>query len=246
MQGDFELFRKKFGSPTDIGADRVNVLRDFLSMYLPRCYGLGNGEIIDTHGSRSGQVDIIVCNQFHPYTYNQEGLGLFLAEGVDWAIEVKSNLATKLEEGMLQIKRIKALRKQPVRGEIPSPRPDVIERMNISCLLFGYDSPSIATLRKNIKRIASNRGISEHDLPNAVVALNKGLVLNIPRGDSRMGIMLDVMWTHGIIGVDLKEDTLFQMLIALSERLTHTMEDSRIILRYASFPEGTRIYSDKE
>lgn len=245
MQADFELSRKKFGSPVDIGADRVNILKDFLTKYLPRYYGFGNGEIIDSHGNRSGQVDIIVCNQFHPFTYNEEGLGLFLAEGVDWAIEVKSNLATELTQGMLQVKQVKGLRKEPAKGDMAYSSSSILHRNQIPCLLFGYQSSSIGTLRNTIKRLASQLGLSKEEMPDAVVALNKGIVFNMSEGDS-LEIVASGVRRYGIIGAELKEDTLFQMLVFLSEHGPNIIYQSPIILRYATFPTKASMYLDEQ
>ena len=138
MQTDFELSRKKFGSPVDIGADRVNILKDFLSKYFPRCHGFGNGEIVDTYGNMSGQVDIIICNEFHPFTYNEEGFGLFLAEGVDWAIEVKSDLATELKQGLTQVKRTKVLKKSPRVGDEAFSSSTILHRNQIPFFYLFY------------------------------------------------------------------------------------------------------------
>jgi len=243
MQMDFELSRKKYGSPVDIGADRVAILKDFLVNYLPRYYGFGNGEIIDTDGNRTGQVDIIVCNQYHPFTYNEEGLGLFLAEGVDWAIEVKSNLATELKHGMLQVKRIKGLKKKPAKGDMVYAHPKILNKNNICCLIFGYDSPSIGTLRDNVKQIASQQGLSEEEMPDAVVALNKGIVFPLSEGDP-LYIEVEGVKRYGIIGVDMKDDTLFEMLLFLSEHAPHIVYQSPIISRYSASRTKYPMYLD--
>lgn len=245
MQVDFELSREKFGSPVDIGTDRVNILKDFLANYLPRYFGFGNGEIIDTYDSRSGQVDIILCNQFHPFTYNEEGLGLFLAEGVDWAIEVKSNLTTELEKGMLQVRRIKGLKKKPQEGDMARSSTSIIHRNQIPCLLFGYESPSIGTLRDNIKQLVSRLQLSKDEIPDAVVVLNKGIIFNISEGDS-LKIEVGGNRKYGIVGMELKEDTLFEMLRFLSEYMPQMVYQRPIISRYAPSPMKAPTYFDQE
>jgi len=245
MQVDFELSRKKFGSPVDIGTDRVNILKDFLAKYLPRSFGFGNGEIIDTYGNKSGQVDIILCNQYHPFTYNEEGLGLFLAEGVDWAIEVKSNLTTELKQGMLQVKRTKGLKKKPLKGDMAYSSSSVLHRNQIPCLLFGYQASSIGTLRDNIKHLALEMQLSNEEIPDAVVVLNQGIVFNISEENS-FTIEVAGKKKYGIVGVELKEDTLFQVLIFLSEHMPRMIYQSPIISRYATFPMKAPTYFDQE
>jgi len=244
IQADFDLSRKKYGSPNDIGADRVNILQDFLVKYLPRYYGFGNGEIVDTHDNRSGQVDIIICNQYHPFTYNKEGLGLFLVEGIDWAIEVKSNLSSELEQGLLQVQKIKRLKKHPQTGDMAFSSSSAIHRNQVPCLLFGYQSPSIGPLRDNVKRLVVKLGLTEEELPDAVVALNKGIVFNTYEGDS-IYVVIDGIKRYGKIGVELKDDTLFYTLVFLSEHTPHTLYQNPIILRYATFPSKTIVHHDK-
>ena len=39
--------------------------RDFLSAYLPRGLSVGQGEVIDTHDGRSGQVDVVIADSDH-------------------------------------------------------------------------------------------------------------------------------------------------------------------------------------
>ena len=244
MQEDFELSRKKFGSSVDIGADRVNILKDFLTKYFSRRHGFGNGEIVDTYGNMTGQVDIIICNEFHPFTYNEEGFGLFLAEGVDWAIEVKSDLATELKKGLAQVKRIKVLKKNPRQGDEAFSSSTILHRNQIPCLLFGYKSPSIGTLRDNIKRIASRLKLSREEMPDAVVVLNEGIVYNLSEEDP-VKIEVDGDKKYGIVGIEFKEDTLSEMLIFLSEHMPQMRFQSPIITRYTDFPKKAPTYCDE-
>jgi hypothetical protein len=245
MQDDFGLSKKKFGSSVDVGADRVNILKDFLTKYLPRYYGFGNGEITDAYGNQTGQVDIIICNEFHPYTYNAEGFGLFLVEGVDWAIEVKSNLTTELKEGMLQIKRIKGLKKEPTKGSMVFSSGSVLRRKQVSCILFGYDSPPIDKLSDKIKQLVSQLELSTEEIPDAIVSLNKGIVFNVFEGDP-LKIEVNDVKRYGIIGAKLEEDTLFEMLAFLSTHAPHIIYQHPIILRYGANLNEVPLYFGQE
>jgi len=61
--------RETFKHSGNKGISNENYFADFLRKYLPRKYEIGNGEIIDSYGNRSGQTDIIIVNEDHPFTF---------------------------------------------------------------------------------------------------------------------------------------------------------------------------------
>lgn len=40
--------------------------RDVLKLFLPQLYDVGHGEIINSSGDGTGQIDIVITNQYHP------------------------------------------------------------------------------------------------------------------------------------------------------------------------------------
>jgi len=81
------------------GREREQFIDSFLSRVLPPGYRFGSGDVIDTFGSRSGQVDVVVEFTFLPSLPALVGsTRLYLAEGVAAIVEVKSNLAKQWEE----------------------------------------------------------------------------------------------------------------------------------------------------
>ena len=81
MLARLEETRSRFAHPGNKG-DAVEIaFRDFLRKHLPRRFDVGHGEVIDTNGHRSGQVDVVVMNEHHPFTYPPEDAGLFFIEG---------------------------------------------------------------------------------------------------------------------------------------------------------------------
>jgi hypothetical protein len=95
MRHKLEVVRAKFAHSGNKGTDTETVLREFLRSYLPRRYGVGHGEIVDSFGSRSAQTDIVVVTDEHPFTFTGDEPGLFFVEGVFTAGEVKSVLTTQ-------------------------------------------------------------------------------------------------------------------------------------------------------
>jgi hypothetical protein len=51
------------------GSAAEDAFRDFLARHLPRRFDVGHGEVVDTHGARSGQVDVIVSNEDQPFRH---------------------------------------------------------------------------------------------------------------------------------------------------------------------------------
>lgn len=81
------------------GREREQFIDLFLARVLPPGYRFGSGDAIDSHGCRSGQLDVVVEHSFLP---SLPALGgstrLYLAEGIAAVIEVKSDLAKQWKE----------------------------------------------------------------------------------------------------------------------------------------------------
>jgi hypothetical protein len=73
----------------------------FLSQVFPPPFRFGQGDVTDTAGRRSGQLDVVVEYPLLPslpVVGNQASSRLYLAEGIAAAIEVKSNVASQWSE----------------------------------------------------------------------------------------------------------------------------------------------------
>jgi hypothetical protein len=84
------------------GHERAQFIDAFLSEVLPAIYRFGTGDATDSHGNRSGQLDVVIEHPFSP-TLPVVGAGqsrLYLAEGVAAVLEVKSDLAGQWAEAV--------------------------------------------------------------------------------------------------------------------------------------------------
>lgn len=90
------------GSPmsaTTKGDERAQFINKFLSKVMPPTYRFGSGDVTDSKGNLSGQLDIVIEYPFAPSLPLGDGESrLYLAEGVAAAIEVKSDVASQWEE----------------------------------------------------------------------------------------------------------------------------------------------------
>ena len=214
----FKEAREKYKTPEDIAQHREDAFRNFLKEFLPPSYMLGKGEIIDSMGNRSSQVDIIVCNQYHPFTISNSGRGLFFAEGVVCAIEIKSDLSNKeeIKRALLQVQSIKRLERKPSGDLIFGSEYDSERMTRIPTIIFTYQSPSLYTLKINIKELHEELEMPTEETLDAVVSLEKGIIYNIK--DERDKLMITVKGERklGLVGVEHKEGTLKTSLLYLS------------------------------
>jgi hypothetical protein len=98
------------------GRERDEVVHKYLEKVLPPIYRFGTGDITDTHGRRSGQLDVVIEYGFAPSLPIAGGATtrLYLAEGVAAAIEVKSDMAGQWSEVENTARQLSALHQTPV------------------------------------------------------------------------------------------------------------------------------------
>jgi len=87
--------RETFKHSGNKGTTNENDFGDFVKQYLTRRLEIGNGEVIDSFGNRSGQADIVIVNEDHPFTFTPNRPGLFFIEGVLSIGEIKTVLTTQ-------------------------------------------------------------------------------------------------------------------------------------------------------
>lgn len=80
------------GHRTSIGKAREVLVEDVLKTFLPDAIGYGSGEVLHKSGMRSKQIDVILYDRRFPRFELPGAPGVYLAEGVIAAIEVKSVL----------------------------------------------------------------------------------------------------------------------------------------------------------
>ncbi|SCX89177.1 hypothetical protein SAMN05660668_00671 [Pseudobutyrivibrio sp. AR14] len=103
------------GTPQEVADRSEGYVRDFFRKYFPFPNRIVKGNIVDTRGIRSNSIDCIILNPSHPYTVDSKNnsASIILADGVDFAIEVKSKLKSKseIERTLEQIRSVKKLRR---------------------------------------------------------------------------------------------------------------------------------------
>jgi hypothetical protein len=129
------------------GKEREQFIELFLSRILPPGYRFGSGDIIDTSGHRSGQLDVVVEFTFLPSLPALTGpTRLYLAEGVAAVVEVKSDLAKQWGEVEATAKALRPLERI---FQVPGFRPYGPTSKNIPLFAVGYTGwRQLETVRK--------------------------------------------------------------------------------------------------
>ncbi|SRR6266404_380443 len=81
--------------PVLLGDAREALVQGVLSRILPNAYEIGRGQLIDSYGKRSNQIDIVIARRDSPALTLASGAKVFLIESVIATIEVKSHLKPK-------------------------------------------------------------------------------------------------------------------------------------------------------
>jgi hypothetical protein len=104
--------RETFTHSGNKGTTVEDALSKVVREYLPRRLDITNGEIIDSCGNRSGQADLIIVNEDHPFTISStRGPSLCFIEGVSAVGEIKSVLtSTELRNVLRNSVKYKKLR----------------------------------------------------------------------------------------------------------------------------------------
>ena len=176
--------RTKFDHRGDRGTAGVEVpFREFLAEYLPRALAVGQGEIIDTSDRRSGQVDVVIADIDHPFTFTPSEPGLFLIEGVTAAGEVKAVLtSTELDGALANAARFKALEAAHQAGNMIHASPSDVARFynHRPYFLMAFESQlTIATVAERVAEYASEHSVTVFD---AVFLLDRGWAIDFGDG----------------------------------------------------------------
>lgn len=235
MKLAFEEASKKYKTPDDIAQHREEIVMQFLKEYFPPTYKFGKGEIVDSNGNRSGQIDVVICNPYHPFTIAESGMGLFFAEGIACTIEVKSDLSDKgeLERGLRQISNVKRLQRKPMQGDMMlGTKYDQDRLKQIPAILFGYRAPSLGTLKTNILDVYEKLDVPVEEQVDAIVVLNNGIIYNIKDSRDKLVITVKGQRILGLTGIIEGDRTLMAFLLYLSYVIPKEIRMAPIIQLY--------------
>lgn len=234
LQSKFEEIRSQFDHSGLKGDEGEEIVREFLSEYLPRNYGYGNGEIIDSEGTVSREVDIAICNQFHPFTYSKDGRGLLFVEGVEAVVEVKSVLnEDHLERSIENCSSVRSLEANTPAGTMGfDPRAEGFERVKVTPhAVFAFETPyNMETLQQKLMDLNDEKSISSRERIDLVFCLDKGLIVDSKEIDRLLSEGADEYQT-GLSVVDTSP-SLLMFLILLQDKMPQVNSMPNILKQY--------------
>jgi hypothetical protein len=155
----------------NLGAAREILLRGFLDKVVPPHLSVETGEVWDTEGRKTGQLDVVLVRDDAPRLPlgNGNGVSAFIAEGVYAVVEVKSNLTTeKLEDSLSKLRKVAQLKVLPSETfYVGNPLDRPIRAV------FGFEGATFGTLGQTLSTPA-NIGIAD-----IVTVLDRGTWLRM-------------------------------------------------------------------
>lgn len=169
-----------------------DAVRNFLRSFIPRRLAVGTGEVVDRSGGRSGQTDIVIANEDHPFTFAGDDPGLFFIEGVSAAGEVKAVLTTAhLASTIDSSRRFKTLLAEPGMNSTVSAGPVELERFYRTPPFFLLALESQLSLDSVWKTLVASGHYGSPNTPrqiDAVFILGQGGLIDCGLGDGSFGL----------------------------------------------------------
>lgn len=170
--------------PTVVGGARELIVSEFLKAALPNNCAFMTGELIDSLGGRSGQIDVLIIPSLAPRFVLAGDSGIVLADGVIAAIEVKSSIAasrpgtrSQLESAMSTIRRVKERKVicEPWPWEVRSSNGELVRLDSIPASIVAFRGPTQSALLEVMEAYGTSYGVTT--LPNSITVLDPGYTL---------------------------------------------------------------------
>ncbi len=168
------------------GASFEETFRTFLKDYLPQSLNISTGILVDSYGSVSRQLDVIISDRAKTPIFSSSGnLRVIPVECAYAVIEVKANLNADELNGVFQnMESVRNLKK----NAFVRPIGDITYEDNlygkkweiwpVNYYVFAYDSIDLMTLAGHIHEIHQTKKLPEHQRIDTVCVLDKGVICN--------------------------------------------------------------------
>lgn len=119
VEAELEIARAALHHPTDKGDVSESVWTGLLRDYLPARYAVSKAHVVDSNGSFSQQIDVVVHDrQYSPFVFNYNGVYYVPAESVYAVFEAKQELtAETLDYAQTKAESVRRL----IRTSMPVP-----------------------------------------------------------------------------------------------------------------------------
>ena len=226
------------GTPQEVADRRETVVKKFLEKYFPFPFRIAKGNIIDSHNHRSASIDCLVLNPNHPYTVSDdEKYSVILADGVDFAIEVKPDLSNvnEIERSLHQIKTVKQLTRVN-NGTILQKKLTAEEQLTsrkIQSFIFSHKTyVNIRTLIEKIVIYYETNKIPRIEQFDCIIINGKGLLFNSKK-DSYFNLSTT---EEGLFYAEYEHKTIMTFLFWLNKLVLSSPKISEsVLIHYLKF-----------
>lgn len=228
--------RETFKHSGNKGTSNENNFSDFVRQYLPRRFEIGNGEIIDSFGNRSGQADIVIVSDDHPFAFSPNRPGLFFIEGVLSVGEIKTVLTSQeLKNTLNNSVLYKNLKMTHSKSSITITNNSDFKRYyeHPPFFLFCYESQlSLTTIKRLIEEFVMEKSIDNFKVIDGIFVLGKGWIINFGDGEGsfQFGTPDGNVFTDWV--VKDSNSVLFDFFTYLSATMPKTIRFEPIIVNY--------------
>jgi len=203
------------------GSYRENIIKNFLGDNLTDEFNISSGEIFDSNGNISKQVDIIIYSYKSPVFKMGDFFSYCPIESVRGAIEIKTKLNKgTLIESIQNIIKIKEL-------EEKTPAMTRLGNNNVYCGIFSFSTINPSTIKRYLNEYFITNDISPMLKPDFICSLDKFIAIRSP-GDH--GIQSDERGDTAFIRSE--KDTLLLFYCILYNGLHNMNEQNYNFIRY--------------
>ncbi|MFA5842431.1 MAG: DUF6602 domain-containing protein [Candidatus Gracilibacteria bacterium] len=236
MLAELEKVRESFNHSGNKGTKMETVFAEFLKKYLPKRFEIGCGEIIDSKAKRSGQCDIIITNENHPFSFKPgtREPGLFFIEGVSAVGEIKTSLNSKeLVNSLKASQKYKELEAVRLKGFYENKPSDDRFIKNPPYFLFAFESKlKFTSIGPKIDKYLKENRLKAESILDGIFVLNEGRIINFGDGQGSLQFIIGGNETQkGFIATDSNQ-VLFDLLIFLSANIQRSITMDNILLHY--------------
>lgn len=196
----------------DTGANREEILTRWLEQHLPNATSpkIG-GQIIDSTGHITGQVDVVLYNDNAP-KFGGNPKSYYFAEGIIAAIQVKSKLTSNaLTLAVNNLETVRVCRLQKSFAFIVG-RPS--ENIMTGIFAFELDTKDFASIHSVVESL--KRREAQGKKPVDFVCINQKGYIAYNKGEWHTNDSGKTPLPNGYIEADLSEECIFRMVLALS------------------------------
>jgi len=219
MKSDFVKAQKSLTHAGLKGEANEKTVRKFIRQYLPRTLDVTTGMLVDSDGSQSRQLDIIICDSVKtPIFYQSGDTRVIPIECAYAVIEVKAFLdKSELEKSYKNMLSVKSLIKKAYFGQksrIVSTHTLYGKEWDywpVQHFVFAYQSNGLDSVLDNLNTLQNTDEI--HKRIDSICVLEKGVILN--QGTDGMFSALPVPGSKAVASFTSKPLLLFYALMSV-------------------------------